>query len=287
MRVRSRIALFVSSISLVSALITISRAQKGNTDALMCAQDSSACRTRAEHGEVKAENALGIIYSQGKEVRQDYAEAVRWYRKAADQGYAKAQYNLGNMYYYGRGVPQDRAEAERWYQKAADQGDEYAQRALGLRWTLGNWSAITLCAMFVGSLWALKDAVLSHGNPRRHQPRALTIGGVFGLVYVGLSLFGHFRVFKTVLAVGFFHFLNNLAAGITVALFISVFAPKKTKIVSVISGVLLIVNDLVVIWRHALTRSVISVRGFSSINGLLIGLTVSLALFLWLKTKRD
>jgi TPR repeat protein len=55
------------------------------------------------------------MFSQGRGVPQDYAEAVRWYRKAADQGYAKAQYNLGNMYWYGRGVPQDSAQAERWY----------------------------------------------------------------------------------------------------------------------------------------------------------------------------
>ena len=33
---------------------------------------------------------------------QDYAEAVRWYRKAADQGDADAQSNLGGMYANGR-----------------------------------------------------------------------------------------------------------------------------------------------------------------------------------------
>jgi len=63
-------------------------------------------------------------------VLQDYAEAVRWYRKAADQGYAIAQYDLGNMYDQGKGVPQNYGEARRWYRKAADQGYTNAQRAL-------------------------------------------------------------------------------------------------------------------------------------------------------------
>ena len=35
---------------------------------------------------------------------QDYAEAVRWFRKAAEQGDADAQFNLGRMYYEGQGV---------------------------------------------------------------------------------------------------------------------------------------------------------------------------------------
>ena len=58
----------------------------------------------------------------GRGVAQDYAEAMRWYRKAADQGNAVAQYNLGGLYENGRGVAQDYAEAMRWYRKAADQG---------------------------------------------------------------------------------------------------------------------------------------------------------------------
>jgi len=37
-------------------------------------------------------------------VPQDYAEAVRWYRKAADQGIAEAQFSLGIAYANGVGV---------------------------------------------------------------------------------------------------------------------------------------------------------------------------------------
>lgn len=238
----------------------------------------------ADQGNAKGEDGVGTIYYYGRGVPQDYAEALRWYRKAADQGYADSQYNLGNIYYYGRGVAQNRSEAGRWYQKAADQGDEYAQHALGLRWPLSSWSAITLGAAFLGGLWALKDAVLQQRNSRHHQPRTLTIGGIFGLAYIGLSLYGHFSVFETQLTASVFHFLNTLVAGIAVAMFISVVAPNGAKTVLVISGILLMLIDLPVIWRHELTRFVTTVRGFSSSNGLLIGIAVPLATFLWLQT---
>jgi TPR repeat protein len=41
------------------------------------------------------QNNLGVMYYGGEGVPQDYAEAVKWYRKAADQGYAPAQAGLG------------------------------------------------------------------------------------------------------------------------------------------------------------------------------------------------
>ena len=40
-------------------------------------------------------------------MRQDYAEALKWYRLAAEQGDAASQDNLGKMYASGEGVPQD------------------------------------------------------------------------------------------------------------------------------------------------------------------------------------
>ena len=38
----------------------------------------------------------------------NFAEAVKWYRKAADQGNATAQSHLARMYRDGKGVPQGR-----------------------------------------------------------------------------------------------------------------------------------------------------------------------------------
>ena len=72
------------------------------------------------------------MYEAGEGVPQDYAEAVRWYRKAADAGIAAAEYNLGRSYFTGHGVPQDYAEAFRWSRKAADSGHAAAQTNLGV-----------------------------------------------------------------------------------------------------------------------------------------------------------
>ena len=73
------------------------------------------------------------MYANGEGVARDYAEAVRWYRKAAEQGHAVAQNKLGVRYARGEGVARDYAEAVRWYRKAAEQGDVEARRALRLR----------------------------------------------------------------------------------------------------------------------------------------------------------
>jgi hypothetical protein len=96
-------------------------------------------RKAAERGDARAQYNLGIMSQNGWGVPQNYTEAVKWYRKAAMQGAASAQYNLGFMYFNGQGVPQDYAEAGKWYRKAAEQGDVDATRILGLAYYLGKW----------------------------------------------------------------------------------------------------------------------------------------------------
>ena len=54
----------------------------------------------------------------------DYATALRLLRPLAEGGNSDAQHNLGVMYEKGRGVPQDYAEAVKWYRKAAKRGEE-------------------------------------------------------------------------------------------------------------------------------------------------------------------
>ena len=41
---------------------------------------------RANQKVAWAQNAMGVLYRTGKGVTQDYAEAVKWFRKAAEQG---------------------------------------------------------------------------------------------------------------------------------------------------------------------------------------------------------
>ena len=66
-------------------------------------------------------------------MKQDYTQAVGWYRKAAEQGHADAQRNMGIMFDLGHGVKEDYAQAFEWYNKAAEQGHSGARLILGLK----------------------------------------------------------------------------------------------------------------------------------------------------------
>jgi len=59
-------------------------------------------------------------------VAKDLGKAVELYQKEADHGNVRAQYNLGVLYENGQGVPKDLGKAAEFYQKAANQGDQDA-----------------------------------------------------------------------------------------------------------------------------------------------------------------
>jgi TPR repeat protein/S1-C subfamily serine protease len=98
----------------------------------------------AEQGDAHAQYNLGIMYDEGRGVRQDYSEAVKWYRSAAEyrsavkRGDAVAQFNLGFMYAKGHGVPTDAVEAVNWYRRAAEQGLSLAKFTLGVMYYYGR-----------------------------------------------------------------------------------------------------------------------------------------------------
>ena len=95
-------------------------------------------RIAAEHGQLRAQALLGLMYSAGDGVPQDDRQAVRWLRPAAERGDELAQSGLGSQYEYGHGVPQDYAQAVRWYRLAADQGNAKAQTRLGYLHVIGK-----------------------------------------------------------------------------------------------------------------------------------------------------
>ena len=63
-------------------------------------------------------------------VAHAYTYTVRQLLPLAEQGNSDAQNNLGNMYYEGRGVRKDEQEAVRWIKKAARQGNKAAIKSL-------------------------------------------------------------------------------------------------------------------------------------------------------------
>ena len=95
-------------------------------------------RKAAGQGCENAQNNLGILYANGYGVEQDHAEALKWFRKAVEQGNGKAKSNLGDLYRYGHGVEQDYDEALKWYRKAAGQGVAAAWKSLGNMYCRGE-----------------------------------------------------------------------------------------------------------------------------------------------------
>ena len=80
--------------------------------------DISDLQARAEAGDAEAQFNLAEAYRRGEEVTRDFAEAIKWYRKATEQGHARSANRLGGMYLRGEGVPKDRDEAVRWFKTA-------------------------------------------------------------------------------------------------------------------------------------------------------------------------
>ena len=70
----------------------------------------SACSERAglevlcKLGSAEACYSLGVMYSEGKGVPQDYKKAVEFYEKACNKNMGEACLNLGVMYARGQGV---------------------------------------------------------------------------------------------------------------------------------------------------------------------------------------
>jgi S1-C subfamily serine protease len=92
----------------------------------------SACRTAAQQGDASCQNLMGVLYSRGRGVPKNEAEAADWFRKAAEQGHPQACFNLGRAYQFGHGVKASDEEALKWYGKAAAQHVPEAEFAVGM-----------------------------------------------------------------------------------------------------------------------------------------------------------
>ena len=84
----------------------------------------------AEQGYGRAYYNLGVMYMEGKGVKQDYVEAIHYFEKGAAAGDIRAQNNLGYLYDHGLGVKQDLPKAAEFYKQAADAGDPMGENNL-------------------------------------------------------------------------------------------------------------------------------------------------------------
>ncbi len=93
---------------------------------------STSLRHSAGKGVASAMFEVARRYQNGKGVKKNYKEAVKWYRRAAEKEYAPAQYRLGTLYERGRGVTKSIENARDWYRRSAKLGNVKAMHNLGV-----------------------------------------------------------------------------------------------------------------------------------------------------------
>lgn len=89
-------------------------------------------RLAAANGDPSAEFQVAARFADGKGVKQDFDEAIKWYSRAAGRGFALAQYRLGTFYERGLGVEKDLQRAQIWYQRAASNDNIKAMHNLAV-----------------------------------------------------------------------------------------------------------------------------------------------------------
>lgn len=130
-----------------------------------CEAGGKPWQALAEQGEARAQFNLGACYETGQGLLQDYAEAIRWYRRAAAQGYQAAMWNLWDMYRRNQGIPSERQAAHLWLQKAAKEGDPVAQYFLAEASMNGKYEPPDLVKAY---MWLILSARQSF-PPAMHQ----------------------------------------------------------------------------------------------------------------------
>ena len=244
----------------------------------------------ADQGDATALDAIGLMYYYGRSVPQSFPEAMVWYQKAADQGYPRAEYDIGYLYQFGLGVTRNREEANRWFRLAANHGNESAQRALGLRSSpLRPWIRdfnFLLLAMFLLIAW---DSL----SPRRlfkdRNAQELAFSAGLGVTQIGMYLFEHsqYCLFPSVWVATAFNFTSFFLGGIIVTLFVTAVRPGSGKLLLILSGILLVAQNLSLFAIAQFNTRVLSdsVWHFVVLDSLPLGTAISAAIYLRRRRK--
>jgi len=92
----------------------------GETDYIDKTSALASLSTAARGGSQRAINLLAFSYHYGSSIqKQDYTEAVKWYKKGGQLGNNVAQYHFGLALYKGIGITKDKVLAREWIRKAA------------------------------------------------------------------------------------------------------------------------------------------------------------------------
>ena len=119
-------------------------------------------KLRANSGSVKAQFELGQMFYNGRDVPQDYFEAIKWFKMAAEKGVSEAQYILGEIYSMGLGVQSNQTEAIKYYSMAAEQGDINSQLFLGDSYFFGRITVQDMLKRSNGIKKQLRNKIPQH-----------------------------------------------------------------------------------------------------------------------------
>lgn len=101
------------------------------------AQAARWYKVAAKAGIAAAQNNLALMHAQGRGLPRDVEKAIGLWLQASRQNHPMAQYNLGLAYFRGEGVGKEEREAAGWFRRAADAGLADAQYAMGQMNRLG------------------------------------------------------------------------------------------------------------------------------------------------------
>ena len=147
-------------------------------------------------GNPVAQNNLGILYLDGKGVKQDTSEAVRYLSLSAAAGSSLGQNNLGGLYREGKGVPRDYPKAAQWFTASAAQGNAAAMYNLGLMYEMGQgmkaepfhaymWYALAAEQNQVTNAVAHRDALWGRMTPAAQKQAKDMAAACKGQAYKG------------------------------------------------------------------------------------------------------
>jgi FOG: TPR repeat, SEL1 subfamily len=84
------------------------------------------CLSLALKGDTAAQCNLASYFMEGKIVKKNPTEAIKWLTKAAENNCESAYWGLVRVYGSGMGVEKDENKANQWLEKLANKGNAYA-----------------------------------------------------------------------------------------------------------------------------------------------------------------
>ena len=158
----TRLPLLLVSLLSVSSCSTIDSLQNTNPALANLVE-------RAEGGDADSQFRLGVRYTNGSGLRQDYARAAHWFELASAKGHHNSEYMLAIAHSTGRGTNIDQGRALELFTRAATAGHVRSQYQLGEAYANGRGAAKDL---MWASMWYEKAALQKH-------PEALFSLGAF------------------------------------------------------------------------------------------------------------